>query len=296
MHGEPDHLPTAVEVTPSARDSNGALGGSGWACCSLGGVPAGVMPGQAFGWVHVTVIAHLSDPHLDTSSGRLERLRRVVGEVEALEGVELMLVSGDLANHGSAEEYAQFFAVLPTSVPTLVVPGNHDHRESLRRYLPPGNSTKGLNAVVTVGGVTIIGLDTLIEGSDAGVLDAETLAFAERHIDAAPGLVLLAMHHPPVPVGHALMDQFGLGNPDDLAALVSRRDVVAACLTGHVHTALATTFAGRPLVGAPGIVSTMRLGSKTDPIADGNAVPGFALHHLGASGHLSTIFHYLSPE
>jgi len=80
-----------------------------------------------------------------------------------------------------------------------------------------------------------------------------------------------------------------------LAALIGQSGIVVACFTGHVHTALATTFAGRPLLGAPGIVSTMRLGSKTNPIADPDASPGFALHSFDACGQLSTIFHYLSP-
>jgi 3',5'-cyclic-AMP phosphodiesterase len=243
----------------------------------------------------VTVIAHLSDPHLDTSSARLNRLTRVLDEVGALSAVDLLLVTGDLADNGTAQEYEQFFAALPEGLATIIVPGNHDRRAPMREFLPSVPAQGPLNSAVVVGDLTVLGLDSLIEDSDAGALDAETLVFAERHIDNAPGPVVLAFHHPPVAVGHTVMDQYALVTTGDLTSLIGRSESVIACFTGHVHTALATTFAGRPLIGAPGIISTMRLGSKTDPIADPDASPGFALHTVDGGGHLSTIFHYLSP-
>lgn len=243
----------------------------------------------------MTVIAHLSDPHLDTRLTRLDRMTRVLDEVVALSAVDLLLVTGDLADHGTAQEYEQFFAALPEGLATLVVPGNHDRRAVMREFLPSMPAQGPLNSAVVVGDLTVVGLDSLIEGSDAGALDAETLAFAKTHIENAAGPVVLAFHHPPVAVGHAVMDQYALADTGDLASLIGRSESVVACFTGHVHTALATTFAGRPLLGAPGIISTMRLGSKTDPIADPDAPPGFALHTVDARGRLSTIFHYLSP-
>jgi Icc protein len=104
------------------------------------------------------------------------------------------------------------------------------------------------------------------------------------------------MHHPPVPIGHDLADSlFQLTNPEELATLVSENDQVIGIFTGHFHSALATTFAGVPLLGAPGIVSTMRLGSRVDPIADTTAMPGLALHTITAA-HIRTVFHHLSPS
>ncbi len=91
------------------------------------------------------------------------------------------------------------------------------------------------------------------------------------------------------------MDRFGLRNADDLAELIHTHDNIAGVFTGHVHSALATTYAGVPLIGAPGIASTMRLGSRTDPIADPNAMPGLAVHTIDGTT-ISTVFHYLSPS
>ena len=119
--------------------------------------------------------------------------------------------------------------------------------------------------------------------------------YAREQLTNADGPAVLVLHHPPAPVGHHVMDHFALTNPGDLEALVRNHDSVIGVFTGHVHTALATQFAGVPLIGAPGIVSTMRLGSRTDPIADSDAMPGLALHTINGST-IRTVFHYLSPS
>ncbi len=240
------------------------------------------------------VIAHLSDTHLDMSAQRARRFDAVLEQVAALPHVDAVLISGDLTDHGTDDEYAQFFAALPTATPTLVVPGNHDLAAPLSDAIRAAGRGGGLNATINVQGLTLVGLDSHIDGHDEGELAVSAIDFAMESIAAAAGPVILVLHHPPVPVGHHVMDRYGLGNPDALAALVREHDQVVGVFTGHVHSALATTFAGVPLIGAPGIVSTMRLGSKTDPIADTSAMPGLALHTIEGT-RIRTVFHYLSP-
>lgn len=243
----------------------------------------------------MVIIAQLSDPHLDLSAGRLQRLAATVRQVEDLPRVDACLVSGDLADHGLAEEYASFFAALPPDVPTLVVPGNHDLAEPLEQALATTTMAPRVNAVLRLDGVTVVGLDSHIDGRDDGLLGADTLNFARDEIDAADGPVVVMMHHPPVRIGHHIVDEhFALANPQDLEALIRDRPQVIAVLTGHVHAAFTTMFAGVPVLGAPGIVSTMRLGSRTNPIADEDAMPGFALHTIEGR-NIRTVFHYLRP-
>ncbi len=248
-------------------------------------------------WRALTIVAHLSDPHLDTSEGRLDRLRRVLAQVGELDSVAAVLVTGDVAEHGEPQEYQEFFellAALPGAVPTVVVPGNHDLTAAMSEALHAVDGNPSLNRLATVGRLTVVGLDSHLDHTGEGELGPAALEFARDAIRDAPGRVVLGMHHPPVPVGHRSMDRYGLQNPQDLEALVREDDKVIAVLTGHVHTALATTFAGRPLLGAPGIVSTMRLGSKTDPVADPAAAPGLALHTVDGDV-VRTVFHYLAP-
>ncbi len=242
------------------------------------------------------VIAHLSDPHLDLSEGRARRLRAVLDQVAELAFVDALLVSGDLADHGFAEEYAQFFGLLPHSLPTLVLPGNHDLSAPMLAALDVAGHVATLNGVLDIGGLRLVSLDSHLDGRDDGLISGEAREWARNQIATAPGKVILALHHPPVSIGHHLADElYSLRNPETVSDLVLESDHVIGIFTGHVHAALATTFAGVPLVGAPGIVSTMRLGSKTDPIADPTAMPGFALHTID-NDTIRTVFHYLSPS
>ncbi|RKW70466.1 metallophosphoesterase [Galactobacter caseinivorans] len=241
-------------------------------------------------------IAQISDPHLDLSPERLRRFTAVLRQIQALPHVDALLASGDLADHGLAAEYQSFFAALPARVPTLAVPGNHDLAAPMAQALAAAGLPPISHATLQLEGLTVVGLDTHTDGRDDGLLTAATLDAARAQMAAAPGPVALMMHHPPVPVGHHIVDEhFALTNPQDLEALVREFPRVIAVLTGHVHTAFSTMIAGVPVLGAPGIVSTMRLGSRTDPIADPDALPGFALHTVRGT-HIGTVFHTLSPQ
>ncbi len=241
-------------------------------------------------------IAHLSDPHLDLSENRLGRFDAVLRQVADLTAVDALIVSGDLTDHGQAGEYAEFFATLPADMPTLTVAGNHDLTQPLADALTRAGAQPQPNAVLQLDGLTIVGLDTHIDGRDAGRLDVTTLEFAREAVGDAPGPVVLVMHHPPVAIGHDFVDEhFALANPHDLELVIRDSPRVIAVFSGHVHAAFTSTFAGVPVLGAPGIVSTMRLGSRMDPIADPYAMPGFALHTIDGR-NIRTVFHYLAPH
>jgi len=238
------------------------------------------------------VLAHLSDTHLDGGQLRLDRLRRAVGEA-ASAGADAVIVTGDLTDHGAAAEYEQFASAMPADRPWLATVGNHDRREPARACLLPGSSGP-LDRVLDIAGLRLIALDSLVEGVPEGRLAAESLEFAAWALDGSPGPAVIALHHPPVAVGHEVIDRLGLREPEGLAEL-GRHPRLAAILTGHVHTSLAARFAGAPLLGAGGVASTMRLGSKTDPVADEGAVPAFAVHVFDDAGWVRTVFHPLAP-
>lgn len=243
----------------------------------------------------MTVIAHLSDPHLDGSAERFRRFEATLECAASLPEIDAVVISGDLADHGSAGEYEQFFDALLPSPPVLVIAGNHDVTAPLIDALGDHGFPATLNSTLDTVGIRLIGLDSHIDHHDEGFLDTTALEYARTQLASSESPVILSLHHPPVPVGHHLIDQFSLRNADGLAELVHAHDNIVGIFTGHVHSALATIFAGVPLLGAPGIASTMRLGSKTDPIADVDAMPGLAVHTIGGTT-ISTVFHYLNPS
>jgi len=243
----------------------------------------------------LTVIAHLSDPHLDGSPQRVRRLRAVLAQIAGLESVDAVLLTGDLADHGRAAEYEQLFVELPSEIPSLLVPGNHDLSQALLDGMSAVGRRPTLNDSLDLADVRLIGLDSHIDHKGGGQLGEATLAYAEEKISTAPGDVILALHHPPVRIGHPVMDSIALANGDALAALIAGHPNVIGLLTGHLHRALTTTFADVPLLGAPGVASTLLLGATPELLLDGDAAPGFALHRV-QEGCLQSTFHHLSPN
>jgi Icc protein len=82
-----------------------------------------------------------------------------------------------------------------------------------------------------------------------------------------------------------------LTNPEQLAEVIHGRSQLVAILTGHTHTAAAAVFAGRPLLIAPGIVSTLRLDWEPGSgLVDEDAPAGVAFHVIDEQRSIFT--HY----
>lgn len=204
------------------------------------------------------VLAHLSDPHLDGGQEALARVRRVVDHLAGLaQPPDAVLVSGDVSDRGDPADYvaaAELFAEV--SAPVWFCPGNHDDRAAFRQGLLGGAPDPSpVNQVHRVAGLTVLSLDSTIPGRSEGALGVETLTWLDEQL-AASGPALVAFHHPPAALTLPALDRMGLRDPAGLADVLARHDHVLAVLCGHVHTAAVTTFAGRPLVTAPGVRST----------------------------------------
>jgi len=235
------------------------------------------------------VIAHLSDPHLDARPLTLQRLRQVIAAVRELPRLDAVVVTGDIADGGLASEYQAVMAEITGLPPTIVTPGNHCLKAAFEVNVGPRNQQ------LDIEGLRIVGLDTALDGRDEGLLDDATLFYARQAIDTATGAVLLACHHPPLDIGHPIIDATKLSNPEALAGLIASSPAVIGVLTGHVHTPHVTQFAGVSLIGAPGIVSTLRINEPERLSADGAAPPGFAVHTIDR-GRLATRFVALSSS
>ncbi|NUP65598.1 MAG: phosphodiesterase [Nonomuraea sp.] len=240
------------------------------------------------------VIAHLSDIHIGGSDRSVERADAVLRYLDALPyDFDAVLVSGDLADHGLAEEYEQVRKLLTSRHPVLVCPGNHDDRTEFRRVLLGEEPATGpINRVHRTAKALYALCDSTIPGKAGGRMDDETLTWLEGVLDGERELpVFVVFHHPPVLL-HSPVDTIMLDRPEPLAELVSRHPNVAAVLVGHAHTAAASTFAGRPLLAAPGVVSTLKLpweGATTlDDCADYALPPGIVFHVLDDTGRLTT--------
>ena len=257
------------------------------------------------------LLAQISDLHLDGSARAAERVARTMDHLRALpQPVDALLVTGDIADHGSPAEYEEAARLLAAPFPVLTCPGNHDERSAYLRVLlgragrqdgqaPPGQAQFGagdevgpLNQAYHVDGATILMCDSTIPGHDDGLLTTETLDWIGTTLDELPYQTpaLLAFHHPPVPLHHPLPDSIRLRNPDELAEVLTASPQVVAVLAGHAHTAAVSSFGGKLLLVGPAVTWTLRLPWEGEEPADREQPPALAFHVLDEDGRLTTHF------
>jgi Icc protein len=243
-----------------------------------------------------SLIAHVSDTHFGGPPDAGSRAELVLAHLLAMEPrPDVLLVTGDVADHGRPEEYADARRVLEAwPGPRLVGTGNHDVRDAFARgLLDLDRATAPLLQVVETAELRILMLDSLVAARagtriDHGELGADQLAWLDDQLTADDRPAFVALHHPAVDLGLALMAPILLHDPEPLERVISRHPHVVATLVGHAHTACATTFAGRPQLVGGGCASTVPLDSEPYPVIWEAAPPTLALHVLHDDGRLTS--------
>jgi Icc protein len=244
----------------------------------------------------MVLLAQVSDFHIDGGDASGARAERVMRYLAALpRPVDAVLVTGDVADHGAVEEYRAARRLLRAPAPVLVCPGNHDQRANFRRVLlddPGGDGDRPVNQLHHLDGVTVILCDSTVPGQAGGYLADETIAWLDAALAATPDRpVLVAMHHPPVTLGIPFVDGIRQEGGHRLQDVLRRHRQVVAVLCGHAHTAASTWFAGRQLLVAPGVASTVLLPAErpAGDVLDDRLPPAVAFHLLD-DGRLTTHF------
>ena len=129
------------------------------------------------------IIAHISDSHLNAEPERLERLERVVAYLKSSEAIlDAVIFTGDVSDNGRVDEYrAAALALRPLRVPVLFCPGNHDRRDAFSQVLETSSGLPSghLNSRHDSDDLTLLTLDSLLEGDDGGALHPTTLEWLE---------------------------------------------------------------------------------------------------------------------
>ena len=182
-------------------------------------------------------VVQLSDTHLSSQGGKLvgvdtdrslEAVCRLVADLAPVDA----LLTGDLAGDESEEAYHRLQSALaPLGVPSFWLPGNHDAiwspehqlREHFKRY-------------IRLTHWDILMLNTQREGMVAGYLSDGELQVLEEAVHQALQAqrpMLVATHHPLVPVGCEWLDEIGaeMGRGPEPLGTVDR----SGAGDGHVH-------------------------------------------------------------
>jgi 3',5'-cyclic-AMP phosphodiesterase len=242
-----------------------------------------------------TLIAHVSDTHFGGPPDARARAELVMAHLLALDPrPDVLLVTGDIADHGTPDEYAEARLVLDAwPGPKLVGVGNHDVREEFARGLLDREAGGPILLGLEAGDFRLLMLDSLVPAQDGqridhGELDQESLAWLDRQLGSDDKPTFVCLHHPPADIGLGLMAPILLRDPEPLELVIMKHPHVVATLVGHAHTACATTFAGRPLLVGGGVASTLPLDAEPYPVVWEAGPPTLAFHLLHDDGRLTT--------
>ncbi len=152
-------------------------------------------------------VVQLSDIHIGNNPQQEENLRHAVARIEQT-GADLVLLTGDLTDHGRLEEYATLKEVLSgLSVPYHCVPGDNDIIDGegdLHRY----REQLGADSYAfDFQGLRFIGINNVAQPS----LDEAQRAWLQEELDEDAPAVVFA--HKPLLDGNQQFEPFRLAEP-----------------------------------------------------------------------------------
>ena len=258
------------------------------------------------------LIAQMTDIHIgfdpDAKPEELNRIRfratldRVLSSPNA---PDLLVLSGDLTDHGDADSFAKIAAQL-RAVPCPILPlvGNHDSREELLAAFPDTPNEDGfIHYVVERDGLRVICLDSFEPGRHGGAFCEKRRDWLRSKLEEGAGQpCVIFMHHPPVVSGIDWMDpdpgEDWIANFAD--AVRGHEDAIQSIHCGHLHRRLHTQFNGIPLGVTPSVAPLVALDLREidEKRADNRALittepPSYALHYWNGS---QLVTHYESCD
>jgi Icc protein len=233
------------------------------------------------------LLAQLSDPHLRAGADGDAAAAALAAAIDALLALDqlpdVVLVSGDLVDTGAADDYVrvrELLAALP--MPLHVLVGNHDDRAGLRANFDLPASGELLQYALRLGPLRLVCCDTIQPGRDDGAYGPERLAWlAATLAEDRQTPTIVALHHPPLPIGISGLDELGLPADDRraLAALLAQHPQICRVIAGHVHRAVAGELGGRPVLTCPSTYLQARLDLRAPgEIELRPEPPGFVVH------------------
>lgn len=182
-----------------------------------------------------------------------ENIRKCI-ETETADGIDFLLITGDLTHEGGlsdCEALESFLKEVSGEIPYIVLPGNHDKREA---FCPVFWKEPGCESgmVYDIGGLRIIALDT--GRSVNGGIGQEAVNWLRELLRiSAPKGTLLALHHPLIDG----QDKLPCAEYDrEFIDVISNSDILGI-FCGHTHHNFIAQFAGKPYFTADSMAFSM---------------------------------------
>jgi 3',5'-cyclic-AMP phosphodiesterase len=240
-------------------------------------------------------VVQITDTHLNRNPGgtllgldtdfSLQQVVKLVREQRTQ--IDLLLGTGDISDHGSEEAYHRardYFSELCPHAAWLA--GNHDLLENMQKVLGRDGE---LVRVIYAGNWQIVMLNSQIPGEVGGELGADELGWLEQCLleSQARNLhSLICLHHQPVPMGSAWIDDQKVLDGEAFFACLERFPQVRGVLWGHVHQHLDKPHGELQLMSTPS--TCIQFAPQSGDFKVDDLSPGYRWLDLHADGRIET--------
>jgi 3',5'-cyclic-AMP phosphodiesterase len=207
---------------------------------------------------------------------------------------DVVVVTGDIADRGRAEEYELARTLLQRiPVPVNVVIGNHDQNDTFNAHLSIAPSQQFGDWLFIFADSNFDGREIAPDGSlrdrsdrimASGELGKAELARIEHEIHANDAAhVFVWLHHPPLAPGRYSAPIYD----DELAGLLRRHPRIRGIAGGHMHTDTVDELESRPVFTCPAFtINVDLLTGEAQP-------PGYRTYEFEADGTVRSTCHFV---
>lgn len=200
---------------------------------------------------------------------------------------DLVVVTGDLVQD-DPRGYGTLELLLDgLGVPVLLIPGNHDVPDELRRRL--SHEPFQVGGARAVGSWALVMLDTWYaeSGDGEGQLGADELARLAATLDAHRDRhTLVCLHHPPVSMEARGLDALGLLDAAPFMTVIARYPQVRGVAWGHAHQSLDLYRGAMRLMCTP--ATCMQFKPRDPGFVVDDRPPGYRVIDLHDDGGIAT--------
>lgn len=215
---------------------------------------------------------------------------------------DLVVVTGDIADHGQPDEYVKAAAQLSRiPVPANVCPGNHDFHVPFEAGLPRPGLT--MSRTLRMENWLFLFADSNFAGKEVGAdgrlkdrddriqfngqLGPDEVAWLSDTIAATDAEhAFIWVHHPPMALGSFNAPIYDA----EVTRLFSAHTKLKGAGAGHTHTDAQVDVAGRPVYTCPAFTINLDFVGKT------LLPPGYRTYRFGEDGTVESTCHLLDDE
>lgn len=240
-----------------------------------------------------TRVLQITDSHLGRSAGEsllgintADTLNDILAQASSNPRYDLVLSTGDISNDGTSGSYDRFVQAVKRyfpGIPLAWLEGNHDDPASMRAML----SEQPLTDYLEIGPWRLILLNSRIPFEEGGELAQRELDRMEALLESAPDApTMIFLHHQPIPVGSAWIDQYVVKNARSFFSITDRFSNIRAISWGHVHQEFHMQRNGVDLIATPSTCLQFKPGNDDFMVDD--VMPAYREYVLNEDGSYST--------